>query len=177
MYGEIRCDDWKRGGRREDDSLTNMKTFKQIEPMRRDNVGETQSALRLARYHERSPDGRVGEAMRPPTNAEKAMQECVAELRKKRLEWGDIIEWMNDRLQCDEKTFNTTDMEKACIEMRRRRGGNHRLSVPNLMNEAAWSPEKQTARALRERMGRNGDGELGVSGSNDTHIHAYADNQ
>ncbi|CAI2354252.1 unnamed protein product [Caenorhabditis sp. 36 PRJEB53466] len=136
------------------------------------------------------PIGRV--PMTPPANAgdPQVQQSCVEELRRKRLQSANEMLSPQDPSSA-KQAFGEVHSANASpqISMRRRngfpspstqhtgfsnryagidrsRGGEHRLSVPNLM--AATEPMVsgsvgQSAKALRERLGgRNNDGELMV---------------
>ncbi|CAL2045935.1 unnamed protein product [Caenorhabditis brenneri] len=162
------------------------------------NLGIKNNAQRLAHHNESSPgpahssNGRV--PMTPPANAgdPQVQQNCVEELRRKRLQSANEMLSPHE-INAAKHPYGEVHSAHASpqIAMRRRngfpspstshngfsrnvfaaidrnhRGGDHRLSVPNLI--AATDPlvpgsVGQSAKALRERLGgRNNDGELMV---------------
>ncbi|KAF1750881.1 hypothetical protein GCK72_017432 [Caenorhabditis remanei] len=164
------------------------------------NLGVKNNAPRLAHHNESSPgpahsssNGRV--PMTPPANAGDPLvqQNCVEELRRKRLQsanemlspheinaakhpYGEVhsahaspqvsMRRRNGGFPSPSASHNGFNRNNAFAAIDRSRGGDHRLSVPNLI--AVTDPlvpgsVGQSAKALRERLGgRTTDGELMV---------------
>uniref|UniRef100_A0A183FTR9 SPEG complex locus n=1 Tax=Heligmosomoides polygyrus TaxID=6339 RepID=A0A183FTR9_HELPZ len=150
-------------------------------PMRRERSDLcASSVMRLARHTERSPGPSVPkrQPLRPPETAcdPDMITNCIDELRRRRLQ--SVNESQLDPSSAGQSSAaaqvslrernsrvsgqRTSDDVTGYTPRASRR--DHRMSVPNLSPEPS-SSVIQSAKALREKLGRNGDGELSVRNS------------
>nr|CDJ93702.1 Protein TAG-333, isoform a [Haemonchus contortus] len=155
-------------------------------PMRRERSDLcASSVMRLARHTERSPGPACTmstaikplqtkvpkrQPLRPPDTAcdPKTISNCIDELRRRRLQFTDekAAEQpsqisspqisLRQRNNWDSNQQNGDEVPRYTSRASQR---DHRMSVPNLSPEPS-SVVIQSAKALREKLGRNGDGEL-----------------
>ncbi|XGW03625.1 hypothetical protein V3C99_015087 [Haemonchus contortus] len=155
-------------------------------PMRRERSDLcASSVMRLARHTERSPGPACTmstaikplqtkvpkrQPLRPPDTAcdPKTISNCIDELRRRRLQFTNekAAEQpsqisspqisLRQRNNWDSNQQNGDEVPRYTSRASQR---DHRMSVPNLSPEPS-SVVIQSAKALREKLGRNGDGEL-----------------
>ncbi|KAK6047715.1 hypothetical protein COOONC_14780, partial [Cooperia oncophora] len=155
-------------------------------PMRRERSDLcASSVMRLARHTERSPGPTCTmstavkplqttvpkrQPLRPPDTAcdPKMISNCIDELRRRRLQltsensteqsspFSSPQISLRQRNSCDSEKRNSEEVPRYTSRASQRE---HRMSVPNLSPEPS-SVVIQSAKALKEKLGRNGDGEL-----------------